>query len=367
MYTFDDKKGRSLTLKPEGTAPAARAAIENGLLGDALPLKLCYVTNCYRYEAPQSGRYRGLPQFGAEASGAATRACDVELISFAYDLFTKLGIKTDFYKIEVNSTGCPDCRTAYQERLREYYDGFSHSLCGDCRERLERNPMRLIDCKNPNCAPFKEDAPVILDYNCGSCKDFFAAYKAGLDALHIPYTVNPRIVRGLDYYTNTVFEFILNKSGLVFGAGGRYNGLVKELGGAATPASGFALGLERIVSVMNETGAAFPSPRVPDLYIVAIGEAKGCENPTGMSKSVEFSLKLSRDLRSRGLWVECDIVGRSVKSQMRFADKIGARFTVVIGEDELVSGRAVLRNMGSKESVDVALSVDGVGGQLTNN
>jgi len=342
MYTFEDKKGRSLTLKPEGTAGAARAAIENGLLGEALPLKLCYITNCYRYEAPQSGRYREFSQFGAEVYGANTPTCDAELIAFAYDLFTKLGVKD--YTIEINSIGCPDCRASYQEKLREYYAQFTDKLCRDCTERLAKNPMRLLDCK---VCDFKEAAPVILEYNCESCGDFFARFKAGLDSLGIPYVVNPKIVRGLDYYTNTVFEFISN-TGTVFGAGGRYNGLIKELGGTDTPASGFALGLERIASIIEN----FPMSRVPDIYIASMGE-----------KATAFSLKLSQDLRAAGLFSECDIVGRSVKAQMRFADKIKARFTVVIGESELESGKVMLKNMESGESVEIAL--DGIHEQIS--
>jgi histidyl-tRNA synthetase len=338
MYTFDDKKGRSLTLKPEGTAPAARAAIENGLLNEALPLKLCYITNCYRYEAPQSGRYREFSQFGAEVYGADTPLCDVELISLAYDVFSRLGISALTYKIEINSIGCPDCRTRYQDALREYYGKVKDSLCHDCIERLSRNPMRLLDCKVPDCGQFKEAAPVILDYNCESCVDFFSQFKSGLDSLNIPYIVNSRIVRGLDYYTNTVFEFI-SSSGLVFGAGGRYNGLIKQLGGAPTPASGFALGIERI-----GTMAQFEPPKAPDLYIASMGEEASL-----------FSLKLSHELRSGGLWSETDIVGRSVKAQMRFADKIGAKYSMVIGDTELENKVATLKNMATKESIDVKL------------
>jgi histidyl-tRNA synthetase len=339
MYSFDDKKGRSLTLKPEGTACAARAAIENGLLGEALPLKLCYITSCYRYEAPQSGRYREFTQFGAEVYGADTPLCDAELIAFAYDLFGRLGIPADSYTIEVNSIGCPECRAKYQDALREYYSRFADRLCKDCHGRLERNPMRLLDCKIPDCGEFKGSAPVILDYNCDSCRDFFALFEAALKSLDIPYAVNPKIVRGLDYYTNTVFEFIAN-SGSVFGAGGRYNGLIKELGGAPTPASGFALGIERIVAITH-----FDPPSPPDVYIAGLGE-----------QAALFALRLARDLRSVGLQAECDIVGRSVKAQMRYADKIGARYSVVIGDNELANNAAVMKNMATKETHEIELT-----------
>ncbi|MCL2071502.1 MAG: histidine--tRNA ligase [Oscillospiraceae bacterium] len=352
MYTFDDKKGRSLTLKPEGTASTARAAIENGLFNEALPLKLCYVTNCYRYEAPQSGRYREFSQFGAEVYGADTPLCDAELIALAYDLFTELGIPDNAYTIEINSIGCPECRVKYQDSLRRYYSEFEDKLCRDCMERLERNPMRLIDCKNPSCGEFKENAPLILDYNCDKCAEFFNGFKSGLDLLSIPYTVNSKIVRGLDYYTNTVFEFVLKSNGLVFGAGGRYNGLIEELGGNAAPASGFALGIERLVAVIGE-GAGFPLPKKPDIYIAALGE-----------KAAAFALKLTRDLRCACIWAECDIVGRSVKAQMRFADKIGARFSMVIGENELETGKAVLKDMATKDSREVGLVLEQILGGI---
>jgi histidyl-tRNA synthetase len=339
MYTFEDKKGRSLTLKPEGTAPVARAAIENGLLNHALPAKLCYITNCYRYEAPQSGRYREFSQFGAEVFGANTPACDVELIALAHDLFTKLKIMNNSYSIEINSIGCPVCRAEYQKVLRSYFGQYMNELCKDCIDRLERNPMRLLDCK---ICDFKANAPSILDYNCGDCQIFFTDFKSGLDMLGIGYTVNPRIVRGLDYYTNTVFEFI-SKTGLVFGAGGRYNGLIKQLGGAPTPASGFALGIERIVSVME----TFPLPKTPDIYIGSMGESAAL-----------FAAELVQKLRAASLWAECDIVGRSVKAQMRYADKIGAKYSTVIGESELSNGRTVLKNMGTGDSVEIGLDFE---------
>jgi len=341
MYTFEDKKGRSLTLKPEGTAGAARAAVENGLLGGALPLKLYYFTNCYRYEAPQSGRYREFSQFGVEVFGADKPVCDAELITLAADIFAELGISG--YTIEVNSIGCPDCRKNYQDALRSYYARFADKLCRDCVERLGRNPMRLLDCKNPDCAEFKGNAPLILDYNCEKCADFFGGVKACLDTLGVAYRVNPKIVRGLDYYTNTVFEFV-SDSGFVFGGGGRYNGLIAELGGSPVSGAGFALGLERVVAVMEECGAKFTKPRSLDIYIASIGEKAGL-----------FAATLTRDLRKSGLWAECDLCGRSVKAQMRYADKLGARFTAVIGEDELAAGRAKLKNMAGGEAVEFVL------------
>jgi len=353
MYTFDDKKGRSLTLKPEGTAPVARGVIENGLLNDALPLKLCYVTNCYRYEAPQSGRYREFTQFGAEVYGANTPLADAELIALAVDLFDELKLPRADYETQVNSIGCPDCRKAYHTALKEYYAQFAEKLCGDCTTRLERNPMRLLDCKVPSCAEFKNAAPVILDFNCEPCRDFFAKFRAALDLLKIPYTVNPKIVRGLDYYCNTVFEFV-SKSGLVFGGGGRYNGLLKELGGVETPASGFALGIERLVSLAETLAqSALPCASPPDIYIGSMGD-----------DAAAFALKLAHDLRRGGFEASCDIVGRSVKAQMRFADKIGAGYSLIIGDNELEQGKAALKNMVTKSSHEVALKAEAIAGLL---
>ncbi|MCL1881226.1 MAG: histidine--tRNA ligase [Oscillospiraceae bacterium] len=348
MYTFDDKKGRSLTLKPEGTAPVARAVIENGLLNEALPLKLCYITNCYRYEAPQSGRYREFSQFGAEVYGANTPLCDAELIALAFTLIERLQIPQSCYKIEVNSIGCPECRKIYQDALKKYYEQFKEELCHDCHTRLTNNPMRLLDCKVPTCAKFKNDAPLILEYNCDDCSDFFATFKMALETLNVPYHVNPKIVRGLDYYCNTVFEFVC-ENGLVFGGGGRYNGLMKELGGADTPASGFALGIERIVSVIEgyATSSDVQSTQnVPEMYIAGIGE-----------QSAMLALKLSHELREEyGIQCLCDIVGRSVKAQMRFADKTGAKFSIVIGDDEIANNVATLKNMENKETLEVTLN-----------
>jgi len=345
MYTFNDKKGRSLTLKPEGTAGAARAAAENGLLGGILPLKLYYFTNCYRYEAPASGRYREFSQFGVEVFGADKPVCDAELITLAADIFADLGIMG--YTTEINSIGCPDCRENYQNALRSYYREYESRLCRDCLERLNRNPMRLLDCKNPECAEFKENAPLILGYNCGRCAAFFDGVKSRLDAFGVPYRVNPKIVRGLDYYTNTVFEFV-SGSGLVFGGGGRYNGLIAELGGSQTAGAGFALGLERVIAVMEETNCEFTKPRVLDIYIASIGE-----------KADLFAAAMTRELRKNGVWAECDLNGRSVKSGMRYADKLGARFTAVIGGDELARGKAAVKNMASGESTEISIENSG--------
>jgi histidyl-tRNA synthetase len=342
MYTFDDKKGRSLSLRPEGTGGIVRAAIEHGLLGDALPLKVYYFTTCYRYEAPQSGRYREFSQFGVEVFGADKPDCDVELIALAESIFNRIGITG--YRIELNSIGCKDCRRKFQDALREYYGQFSEKLCRDCIERLERNPMRLLDCKAPACAGYRDNAPVILDYQCAECETHFGSVKAGLDALNIDYTVNPLIVRGLDYYTNTVVEFISADGLPVFGGGGRYNGLVEEIGGNPLSGAGYGLGMERMIAMMEHCGAPFEPAKACDIYIAGLGEEAAVK-----------AMKMVHELREHGFWAETDLTGRSVKAQMKYADKLGARYSMVIGSDELESGKAFLRDMQKGEKVEVSI------------
>jgi len=257
MYTFNDKKGRSITLKPEGTAGMVRSSIENGLLNDALPLKTYYFTRCFRYEAPQSGRLREFNQFGVEVLGAYAPSADAEVIALANDVIKTLGIKN--ISLEINSIGCPKCRAEYHKALKEYYSQYKDQLCSTCLERLDRNPMRLLDCKSEICSSFKDNAPTILDFICDECKEHFESVKARLDALNIEYKINPLIVRGLDYYTNTVFEFISNEIGSqgAVCAGGRYNGLVEEIGGNPTAGLGFGMGLERIIMVMENQKLSF--------------------------------------------------------------------------------------------------------------
>lgn len=345
MYTFNDKKGRSITLKPEGTAGAVRAAVENGLLNEALPLKLYYLTRCFRYEAPQSGRLREFNQFGVEIFGASSPISDAEVICMADDIFKFLGLKD--IVLEINSIGCPACRPKYQEALREYYKQYEDRLCDTCKERLEKNPMRLLDCKSEICHGFAKDAPVIADYLCADCSDHFERVKRALDEMNVKYRINPRIVRGLDYYTNTVFEFVSDSCGAqgVVGAGGRYNGLVEEIGGKSLPGLGFAMGLERIIMVMDSQNAEYEPAKRCDLFIAGTDEAAS-----------RYALSLARQLRGYGFRAECDIAGRSLKAQMKYADKIGAAFSMVIGETEIESGRAELKNMatGEKMSVEIA-------------
>lgn len=342
MYTFNDKKGRSITLKPEGTAGAVRAALENGLLNEALPLKLYYFTRCFRYEAPQSGRLREFNQFGVEVLGASSPVGDAELICMVDDIFKFLNLKN--VTLEINSIGCPECRAKYQQALREYYKQYEDQLCGTCKERLEKNPMRLLDCKSEICHGFAKDAPVILDYLCDNCGDHFERVKKALDEMNVKYTINPRIVRGLDYYTNTVFEFISDScgaQGTVCG-GGRYNGLVEEIGGKSVAALGFAMGLERILMVMDAQNADYEPAKRCDLFIAGTDE-----------NASSYALSLVRQLREYGFWAECDIAGRGLKAQMKYADKIGAAFSMVIGENEIQAGKAELKNMKTGEKMTV--------------
>ena len=345
MYTFNDKGDRSITLRPEGTAGAVRAFLEHGLFNEPLPQKICYLTSCYRYEKPQAGRLREFHQFGVECFGSASALQDAEIIALANSYFYYLGISD--YVLEINSIGCPECRARYSAALKEYFANRKDELCETCLSRLDRNPMRILDCKSPVCSEIAKGAPVVLDYICDDCREHFEQLKKYLDALGIEYKVNPQIVRGLDYYTRTVFEFVsVNEktAGLVIGGGGRYDGLVEELGGAPMPACGFAIGLERLLIVMEETGVAFPEAPKCDLAIVTAGDA-------AMLKALE----LSAEIRAEGYSVSIDTVGRSIKAQMKYANKIGAAYTVVIGDSELENGVVKLKNMENSEEKELSL------------
>lgn len=344
MYTFDDKGGRSITLRPEGTAGAARSFLENGLSNEALPQKICYLTSCYRYEKPQAGRLREFHQFGIECFGATSPLADAEMIALAKQIFDELGVK-DLH-LELNSIGCPTCRAEYHKALKEYFASRVDELCDTCRDRLDRNPMRILDCKSPVCSEIAKDAPVVLDYLCDECKEHFEKTKSYLDAMNIEYIVNPQIVRGLDYYTKTVFEFVadsIGAQGTVCG-GGRYDGLIEELGGQHTPSLGFAMGLERLQLVMEAQGCEFPEPSRPDLFIVAMGD-----------KATLKAVEIARDMRDEGYSVVYDLNGRSLRAQMKYADKINAKYNVVIGDNEVDTKSAVLKDMATGEQSDISL------------
>lgn len=344
MYTFDDKGGRSITLRPEGTAGAARSFLENGLSNEALPQKICYLTSCYRYEKPQAGRLREFHQFGIECFGADSPLADAEMIALANQIFKELGVK-DLH-LEINSIGCPTCRAEYHKALKEYFSQYTDELCATCNERLERNPMRILDCKSSVCKSISENAPVVLDYLCDECKEHFEKVKTYLDAVGIEYIINPKIVRGLDYYTKTVFEFVsdsIGSQGTVCG-GGRYDGLLEQLGGQHTPSLGFGMGLERLQLVMEAQECEFPQPNTPDLFIVSMGE-----------KAVLKALEIAKDMRDEGFSVVYDLNGRSLRAQMKYADKLNAKYNVVIGDDEVDKKIVTLKNMATGESSQIAL------------
>ena len=344
MYTFDDKGGRSITLRPEGTAGAARSFLENGLSNEALPQKICYLTSCYRYEKPQAGRLREFHQFGIECFGATSPLADAEMIALAKQIFDELGVK-DLH-LEINSIGCPTCRAEYHKALKEYFASRVDELCDTCRDRLDRNPMRILDCKSPVCSEIAKGAPVVLDYLCDECKEHFEKTKSYLDAMNIEYIVNPQIVRGLDYYTKTVFEVVadsIGAQGTVCG-GGRYDGLIEELGGQHTPSLGFGMGLERLQLVMEAQGCEFPEPSRPDLFIVAMGD-----------KATLKAVEIAKDMRDEGYSVVYDLNGRSLRAQMKYADKINAKYNVVIGDNEVDAKSAMLKDMATGEQSEISL------------
>ncbi|MEQ2416466.1 histidine--tRNA ligase [Ruminococcoides bili] len=344
MYTFDTKGGESVTLRPEGTAGAARAVLEHGLVNDSLPIKASYFVSCYRYEKPQAGRLREFHQFGLECYGTQSPVADAELICAAQSIFDRLGIKQ--LRLEINSIGCPTCRAEYHKALKEYFYGYKDELCETCNSRLEKNPMRILDCKSPVCSKIAGGAPKITDYLCDECKEHFASVQKYLDAAGVEYTVNPTIVRGLDYYTKTVFEFVtdfIGAQGTVCG-GGRYDGLIEELGGKHLPSLGFAMGIERLLMLMDKQGIEIPKPSTCDLYVAVMGESASLK-----------SFEIIKAVRSCGLIAETDIVGRGLRAQMKYADKIGAKFSMVLGDNEIEQGKAVIKNMSSGEQTEIVL------------
>ena len=344
MYTFTDREGRSFTLRPEGTACVVRSLIENGKCSDTMPQKLYYLINCFRYEKPQAGRSREFFQFGTEVFGSASPMTDATLISLAHTLLTELGIKG--VHLHINSIGCPDCRPAYRDALKSYFANRKTELCETCQGRLDTNPMRILDCKSPICSAIAEGAPKTIEHLCPECEEHFNALKRYLDAEGIPYTVNPSIVRGLDYYTRTVFEFIADGIGAqsTVCGGGRYDGLVKELGGPALPACGFAMGITRLILAMEASGVTVEKPEGPLLYIAPLGETARVK-----------ALSIVSALRKKGVYADCDIVGRSLKAQMKYADKIGAKFTLMLGDAEIESGKANVKNMEDSGQTEITL------------
>ncbi|KGM99304.1 histidyl-tRNA synthetase [Clostridium botulinum] len=353
MYTFKDKGDRSITLKAEGTAPAARAFIENGLFNEALPIKMFYFTPVFRYENVQKGRLRQHHQFGVEVFGSSEASVDAEIIGLAMRAFKEFGINN--LELNINNIGCPECRKKYNDALREYFKEKYDELCDTCKTRYERNPMRLLDCKNKKCKEIGKNAPVILDYVCDDCKNHFENLKIYLDALSIEYKVNPYIVRGLDYYTKTVFEIINND--ITVCGGGRYNGLIEEIGGKPTPAVGFGMGIERLILTLGENNIEIPKPQEMDIYVGSMGQKGKIE-----------SFKVVNVLRKKGIKAECDHMNKSVKAQMKYANKIEALYSMIIGDTEIEEGKVNLKRMEDGQQFEVSLNnLDEIATLVLNN
>lgn len=349
MYTFEDKGGRSITLKPEGTAGVARSFIENGLQNSALPLKAYYVTPCYRYERPQKGRLREFHQFGIEVFGSFQPETDAEVIFAAHTFLDRLGLKGA--RLEINSIGCKTCRAEYNRALKEYFRPHLENMCGTCRDRFDKNPLRMLDCKEEECKKYTAGAPKILDYLCPDCKEHFEMVQANLKALGVDFAVNSNIVRGLDYYSRTVFEFVSTEVGTqgTLCGGGRYDGLIAELGGGDVPAVGFGAGIERLLLA----GVNSPEAPVPEIYI------GGMDGPSRLK-----AFGIVNGLRVNGVAAECDLMGRSVKAQFKYADKMGARFTAMLGGSELESGVVSVKRMRDGQTFSVAFA--DIYGLITN-
>ena len=345
MYTFEDKGKRSITLKPEGTAGVARSYVENGLSEAPQPMKMYYITPVFRYERPQAGRLREHHQFGIELYGSDSPYADVEVISVAKTLFDRLGIEN--LELNINSIGCPVCRAEYNKALKDYLKDHIDGMCPTCKERLDKNPLRILDCKEERCKAINANAPKVIDYLCDDCRNHHETVKNILTSLGISFKVNPNIVRGLDYYTKTVFEFVstsIGAQGTVCG-GGRYNNLVKEVGGKPTPAVGFGMGIERLIMVLEALGLSLGENDVPSVYLAPLSQNEMMD-----------TYRLVAELRAKGVSVDTDIMGRSLKAQMKYAGKRGYKYVVVLGESELANGLAKIKIMATGEEVAVQIN-----------
>ncbi len=342
MYTFNDKGNRSITLRPEGTASTARAFIEHKMHGHPMPVKLYYMGPMFRYERPQKGRFRQFHQFGIEAFGSNDPALDSEIIAFAMEFYKKLGLTG--LKVRLNSVGCPKCRAEHKAKLQEMLRPHLDELCEDCRSRFEKNPLRIFDCKNEKCQSLIENAPSITDCLCEDCRDHFEKVKTYLAAADIPFEVDSRLVRGLDYYTKTAFEIILTEIGAqsAICGGGRYDGLIRDIGGQDMPGVGFALGMERVFSALEAGGIEIPVEKRTDVYCVALGE-----------KAREKTFAWIMELRRRGFKAEMDYMAKSFKAQMKTADREAAKFVVICGDNELEKDEIIIKDMAdsSQETV----------------
>lgn len=347
MYTFEDKGGRSITLRPEGTAGVVRSYIENGMASMPTPIKLWYEMAMYRYENVQKGRLREFRQIGTEILGTSSYLADVEAIMLGVRIFEELNIPN--VKLNLNSIGCPECRKKYQDALREFIRPNLDKYCDTCKTRYEKNPMRILDCKEKRCKEMNQGAPIILDYLCDDCREHFENVKTMLTKLGVDYEIDAGIVRGLDYYTRTVFEFVSEDDGLTVLGGGRYDELVKEVGGQDTPAVGFAMGVERLLEVFDRYNKDLVKEKSMDLYIANIGE-----------KANDFATKLVLELRNAGVFVEKDICERSLKAQFKYADKNNAKFVLILGDDEVEAKKARIKNMQTGEEVEIELDAENI-------
>ena len=346
MYTFADRdENRRISLRPEGTAPVVRALLEHGCQSDPMPLKYYYIISCFRHEAPQAGRSREFFQFGTELFGSESAIADATVISLASSVFDRLGLRN--IKLHLNSIGCAKCRPAYRDALKAHFGEHSGELCDTCHTRLEKNPLRLLDCKSPICSAIARRAPKTLDYLCDDCAAHFKTLTSALDAMGISYELDPAIVRGLDYYTRTVFEFIAEGIGAqsTVCGGGRYDGLVSSLGGPALPGIGFAMGITRLILAMRAVGTADAPVPAPRLYIAPLGK-----------EARLLAMATCERLRRAGISVECDMMDRSLKAQMKYAAKLNAAYTLILGDSEAASGRAPLRDMQTGEQTEVEIA-----------
>ena len=345
MYTFTDRGDRSITLRPENTASAVRAYLQNKLYAESNLVKLFYIGSMFRYDRPQAGRMREFHQFGVEALGEANPAVDAEVILLAMSLLEGLGLKD--LELSINSVGCPKCRSKYRTMLQDFFRDKLDDLCEDCRSRFDRSPLRILDCKKDSDKPYMADAPKITDCLCDECSDHFARLKEHLANAGISFQHDPRLVRGLDYYTKTAFEIKYPPLGAqsAVAGGGRYDGLIEEMGGNPTPAVGFATGLERLLLALESQNLLPEKNRSVDAYVVALGEAAQSEG-----------FKLLNNLRKAGLSAAMDFAGRSMKAQMKQANKLGARYALILGDDEIAEGVVMLRSMSDSQQEKVALA-----------
>lgn len=344
MYTFNDHGNRSITLKPEGTSPVCRSFIEHKQYAEVQPTKYYYITPCFRYEKPQSGRLRAFHQFGIEIFGTNNMLADTDVICLGYDFLHEMGIHD--IKLKINSVGCPECRQKHREALKKFLEPVYDQFCNTCKDRYERNPMRILDCKSEICQELVKEAPDMLDYLCDDCRNAFEDVKKNLDALGIEYIVDPRIVRGLDYYTKTAFEFVTDSNGTqgTVCGGGRYDHLIEEIGGPPIPGVGFGLGIERLLMLMDEKGVEIPQPEPVKAFIAVMGE-----------DAKLFGLKLLRELRQKGVKAEMDTLARNIKGQFKYADRLGAEYTVVIGDNEIAEGVVSVKEMATSQQREVKL------------